>query len=264
MLVPLGPWFQLGGGWHCSPPPAQGTSGNVRRCLGLPYVGGGATGFSQVEARDAAWDGSPLQRHPAPNVSCAKDKKAVPKHKKAHTCTLPRVSRLTFLNLESRPQSDHRLVSCRSNNCHSDSPWNSGPKASLPRGGRHPARPFWESQTGSFVLLLEKAVACQPPYQSGLFYKPVKFCGWSGGGAHVIPSPLQGAAWTALTAGAAVPALWEDQPKRPSAVAHPDVPPIKQEQPVNTPISLPLPTAYSSTPSSPFFLRPPPPSMAQW
>lgn len=129
------------------------------------------------------------KRHPAPNVSCAKDKKAVPKHKKAHTCTLPRVSRLTFLNLESRPQSDHRLVSCRRDKCHSDSPWNSGPKASLPRGGRHPACPFWESQTGSFVLPLEKAVACQPPYQSGLFYKPVKFCGWSGGGAHVTPSP---------------------------------------------------------------------------
>ena len=67
--------------------------------------------------------------------------------------------------------------------------WNFGPEASLPRGGRHPAHPFWESQTGSFVLPLDRAVACQPPYQIGLFFKPVTFCGWSRGWCPCHPEP---------------------------------------------------------------------------
>ena len=169
MLVSLGPWFQLGGGVTLPPSPAPGDIWQGPEMFGFAVCGRGCcwlfTGWGQgrcLRRLPAA------KSHPAPNVSCAEDKKAVPIQKK-HTCALfPRVSWLTFLNLESTPQSDHRLVSCQSDKCHSDSPWNFGPEASLPKGGRHPAHPFWESQMGSFVLPLDKAVVCQPPYQIGL------------------------------------------------------------------------------------------------
>ena len=127
--------------------------------------------------------------------------------------------------------------------------WNFGPEASLPRGGRHPARPFWESQTGSFVLPLDKAVACQPPYQIGLFFKPVKFCGWSRGwcpchpepparssmeGVNSGPScscPTGGPAWASLCCGSPLVSLpWSGS---------------TQSLP---PSACPLPTACSSTP----------------
>ena len=58
----------------------QETFGNVRRCFGLSHLGRGATGFSRVEARDAARRPTVQEtvttsrNYPAPNASCAEDK----------------------------------------------------------------------------------------------------------------------------------------------------------------------------------------------
>lgn len=128
MLVPPGPWFQQGGGVTLPPSPRSkghlATSGDVWVCHPWEGVLLAFHGLSPGTLPEPA----PRCRVIQPLTSVVPSIRRLFQSTKKHTCALSPVSRLTFLTLESSLQSDHRLVSCQSDKCHSDSPGTLGPR----------------------------------------------------------------------------------------------------------------------------------------